>query len=223
MRFRILLIVVMIACSGTAGAQTGWSVTVGGGISFAAGEFRQAPSFARSGMFFSLQGTKTFGKKFFAGIRPSFALHSVAASELATWKLQNDPFLTDLTVRSDPFLFISTEAVSGVNFFIAENQKAIIQISAGWAFARTPYQLYKTTYFMTGPPYYEITSAGAHSFTTGFKAGYQVQISSCFSAGINAGLQYAPFRFYFDTASGRREDKRTFLFVNTGISFIAHF
>ena len=103
-------------------------------------------------------------KKWGFSILSGLQLHSVDVGLLGWEKIQADPFLKDLYIRSDPYRIIHIMAGPEYAFQIIDKLELDIQILAGVFFSRTPYQLYKPTYYMVGPEYYEITSSKDISF-----------------------------------------------------------
>ena len=86
--------------------------------------------------------------------------------------------------------------------------------------AKTPYQLYKPTYFMTGPEYFEITSAKDRNFCGIAGAGIQVDVSPCIALRAEGEFAYSKMVFGFNTAVGPRYEYRTITYVNTSLALI---
>ena len=79
------------------------------------------------------------------GIRISIAgsIHPVDVSSLGWKKVAADPFMSDVSIRSDPYL--SLTAMGGVFYDIKIIKRLRLQIgaNAGIIDSRSPYQLYK--------------------------------------------------------------------------------
>jgi hypothetical protein len=142
-------------------------------------------------------------------------MHPVDVGVLGWEKVQADPFLTDMFIRSDPYRII--HLVAGPNYYFPVMEKLKLDVSAfgGVFFSRTPYQLYKPVYYMVGPDYYEITPSKDISFAWG--AGFRLRYAITDSYELSAGADYmqSAAAFGFNTSNGLRIDNRTISYLNT--------
>lgn len=155
-------------------------------------------------------------------IEGGFQMHSVDVGVLGWEKIQADPFLTDLFIRSDPYRIIHLVAGPDYSFQIIEKLTLDVSATAGVFFSRTPYQLYKPVYYMLGPDYYEITQAKDISFAWG--AGFSLRYALTESYDISLGADYlqSDAAFLFNTSNGLRTDRRTISYLNCTAGVVFH-
>ncbi len=200
-------------------------VGVRGGASFPVGKYHEKSldggSFTLTGFNVSAEGAWFFHPKFGVGASGGFNFHPVDVGVLGWEKVQNDPFLQDLYIRSDPYKIITAMAglytqipIKGRFFFTGK-------LLGGMLWGQTPYQLYKPEYFIVGPSFYEITSATDWKFSWQAGIGLRYDISPCFGMVLDGDLMYDQLAFQFNTGSGIRTDERIISFINTtlGVRF----
>ena len=90
----------------------------------------------------------------------------------------------------------------------------------GMMWAKTPYQLYKPTYFVIGPEYYEITSSKDRNFALNTGVGLQADISSCIALRVETDYTFSKMVFGFRTASETRYEYRNISYINTNLALI---
>lgn len=177
--------------------------------------------FTEAGLAVSFGGSVPVWKSWGITALAAYQLHSVDVSRLGYEKVQADPFLLDVTIRSEPYRVLSflsgptytTNAFSGFRLEVAA--------LAGYLATRSPHQLYKPVYFMTGPEFYEITSSLDRSFAWGASALFRYDLTSCYELGVETAFIRSDAAFGFYNASGDlRIDKRTISMLNIKLSLL---
>ena len=149
-------------------------------------------------------------------------LHTVDVGYLGWEKVQADPFLTDLYIRSDPYRIIHLMAGPSYSMPVLKKLNLDVSATAGVFFSRSPYQLHKPVYYMIGPDYYEITQSKDISFAWG--GGFRLRYAITDSYEISVGSDYlqSAAAFGFITSNGLRIDKRTISFLNCTAGVVFH-
>jgi hypothetical protein len=178
-------------------------------------------SFAITGFNASTEGAWFFHPKFGVGASAGINFHPVDVGVLGWEKVQSDPFLDDLYIRSDPYKIITAMAGFYVQLPIKGKFSFTGKLLGGLLWGQTPYQLYKPDYFLVGPSYYEITSATDYKFSWQASIGLKYDISPCFGLVLDTEMMYDELKFSFSSGSGTRIDERVISFINTtlGIRF----
>jgi len=176
-------------------------------------------SFTTLGINVSTDGAWFFTAHFGVGGQVGLTLHPIDVSALARAKVDADPFLSNLIIRSDPFRIINAAVGIYTRLNIGKNFSANAKLLGGILWANTAYQLYKPTYFITGPDYYEITTATDHKFIVEPGIGMEYKISSCMSLKADVELLSRTMQFGFKTWEGVRYDRKRISFINAVIGF----
>ena len=176
-------------------------------------------SFTQPGINLSADGAWFFTKHYGIGGQAGLNLHPVDVSALSRAKVDADPFLSSLTIRSDPFRIINAALGIYTHWNIGKNFSVNAKLLGGILWANTAYQLYKPTYFLTGPDYYEITTARDHKFIIEPGIGLEYKISSCFALKADVELLSRTMQFGFNTWEGVRYDRKRISFINAVIGF----
>ena len=154
------------------------------------------------------------------GLRASISgsMHPVDVKTLGWYKVGADPFLEDLSIRSDPYLALT--AMGGIFYEKELFRKFKIQggVNAGIMDVKTPYQLHKPKYYLVGPEYYEITAAQDYAFVYQLSLNYEFEIRDGWSLIMHSSFNNAIAEFTFWTANEIRIDKKpiSYLLVNLG-------
>ncbi len=195
-----------------------------GGLSIPVGEYKaknlENGSFTLPGFNIGIEGSWYFKKYLGIGGQFGFNLHPVDVLALGYEKVNADPFLLDLTIRSEPYQIITGAAGLFGKWDLLKILSLSGKLLGGVMWAKTPYQLYKSEYFLTGPDYYEITSAKDRNFAVIVGAGLTVNVSSCIAFRAGGEFVYSRMIFGFNTASGNRYENRTISFINTTLGLI---
>lgn len=165
-------------------------------------------SFALSGFSGSGEFEVKLSNHLGAFLQSGVQLNPIDVGTLGYEKIQADPFLQDVYIRSDPFKYI--HLLAGPEYYYQLTNSLILsgQIGAGVMASFTPYQLYKPEYFMTGPPFFEITTARDVSFAYGAGLHLTYKIKSCYSIGVYTQFIGSQAAYEFWTGSRTRIDKR---------------
>ncbi|MBN1340043.1 MAG: hypothetical protein JXA03_12010 [Bacteroidales bacterium] len=194
-----------------------------GGFSIPFGKYREATldqgSFALSGFSVSVEGAWFFHPNIGAGASAGLAMHPVDVSLLGWEKVKADPFLQDVVIRSDPYLIFS--AMGGIygRYKLFSKLNLTGKFLAGLLYGRTPYQLHKPEYFLTGPSYYEITPAKDRKYSWQAGLGLEYKITPCYDLFLSGEILYDELVFRFNTSTGIREDPRVIALVNIQLGF----
>jgi len=192
---------------------------LGAGFSIPYSKFRSTNledgSFALTGLSVNAEGAWFFKPRIGIGGNAGFNLNPVYVSALAWAKVQDDPFLEDLTIRSDPYLTVTAMVRFYTKIPVYKQIFVTGKLLGGLLYGKTPYQLYKPQYFLAGPSYYEITSAKDWKFSWQAGAGIQYELSPCIGLVIEAVIMYDQLSFNFKTASEIRTDVHTISIINT--------
>ena len=147
-----------------------------------------------------------------------YNVHPIDVGSLGAEKVKNDPFLSDLTIRSDPFRLVS----GNIGFYYDHPLSPKFDLSGkllgGMMYGITPYQLYKPEYFMVEPKWYEITSSRDWGYT--FMAGAQLKYHFNPYVGVYFDTYYSYSRLDFDfrIANGNiRTELKHVMFIVTAI------
>jgi hypothetical protein len=190
------------------------------GASFPVGKFHSKVlpdgGFAQTGFAASLEGAWFFKSWIGIGASAGLDLHPVDISSLRSEKLSDDPYMVDLSIRSDPYRSFSLYTGLFFEFPLVKKLSVTAKALGGAIYAETPYQLYKPDYYMLGEKWFEVTAAGdyAASFLAG--GGLKYDLNSCLALVLNAEFTYNSMEFQYYRPDGSiRTDKKVFAFVNT--------
>jgi hypothetical protein len=192
------------------GIRSGLSLPVGAYAAkqLADGSFT-LPGFAAVGEA-SLLVYQDFGLVLQGGVQ----FHPLDVGALGWAKVLDDPFLQDVYIRSEPYRII--HAVGGIDYRHKLGKGFILGTKAlgGIFFSQTPFQVYRPTYFITGPDFFLITSASDRSFAYGAGLDISYQINDCLQ--LNLGTDYLRSRaaFGFISAGSQRVEWRNIVFLN---------
>ncbi len=162
----ILLFTIMLSLQLT--AQSTVFVSLNGGLSVPVLKFAsnnpEDGSFANPGVSFGGEAVWYFRPHWGVGIEANVNNNPLDVSALTQEKLNEDPFLEELSIRAESFR--TTTVTAGVYGKYPLNSRFSLggKIMAGWIRCETAYQLYRTQYYQVGPTYYEITSSRDDAF-----------------------------------------------------------
>lgn len=195
--------------------QAGISVPV---FDFASADLSKG-SFTLSGFTGSGEFEVKLNNKLGVFLQAGVQLNPIDVGLLGYEKIKADPFLQDVYIRSDPFKYL--HAIAGPEYYYQLSNAFIIsgQAGAGIIASFTPYQLYKPEYFMTGPPFFEITTARDVSFAYSAGLHLNYHIKSCYSIGVYTQFIGSSAAYEFRTGSSTRIDKRNISSWNSSFTF----
>lgn len=142
------------------------------------------------------------------------AMNPIRVSDLGFERMQADPFLVDLWVRSDPFKLISSYGGITYSSELFDRININTGISLGLMYGETPYQILYSKYFMLGTNYYIITSAGSYGFAYKFDANIEYELRKQWTIFVNFGYQHSKLRFKFYSGSGDRFENKKIDLLN---------
>ncbi len=199
-------------------------LTIQSGVSLPLSDFAgtnlEKGSFALPGFSGSVEATVVLKDKWTGFIQGGLQLNPIDVGYLGYEKMQADPFLQDIYIRSDPFKVIHLLAGPGYQTKISKSFLVEGQLAGGVFFSATPYQLHKTKYFLTGPPFYEITTSRDISFAYGANVRFIYKVTPWYQIGINNQFIQSRASFDFETGTGIRTDHRNISLWNISFSLI---
>lgn len=174
-------------------------------------------SFAITGLAVNAEGAWFFAPKFGVGASVGFQMNPIWTEAQEWVRVLNDPFLNDLSIRSEPFITVTAMAGGYTRIPIWRNFSFAGKFLGGLLYGRTPYQLHKPEYFFSGPAYYEITAAKDWKFSWQAGAGIQYDVSPCVGLLLEGVIMYDKLSYNFLTAQGIRTDIHTIALINTSL------
>jgi hypothetical protein len=218
----LILIFLLVILHGSLKAQEKPSFAgISSGFAIPYGNFRSTSldggSFALTGFAINAEGAWFFLPKWGVGASAGFNMNPLYLGPLEWEKVLNDPFLQDVSIRSEPFMTFTAMAGMYTRLPVWKQFFFTGKLLGGLLYGRTPYQLYKPTYFMVGPAYYEITPAKDWKFSWQAGAGILYDISPCVDLLLEGVIMYDRLSFNFKTASGMRTDVHTIALINTSL------
>ena len=179
--------------------------------------------FAQAGFNVTVEGAWFFKPKFGVGASVSLDLHPVDVASLAKARVDEDPFLNNVVVRSEPYLIITAMVGPYFQLPVSSRFSVSAKLLGGLLYGKTPYQLYKPDYYLLPNNWAEITSAKDWKFSWQTGVGMRYNLSSCIDLIIDTDLYYDQFLFSFSTNQGVRTDKKTISFINATVGFRVNF
>ncbi len=162
------------------------------GVAFPMGNFKgqnvTTGSFALPGIQVSAEGAWFVKEHFGVGVEAGLELNPVDASSLATATIKSNPFLTNLTIRAEAFQVMHAGLGLFTQWEIYHKLSVTAKVLGGLVWGKTPYQLYKPSYFGAGPDYYEITSSKDHEYFIEPGLGLRYRFNS--SVGLQLSSEY---------------------------------
>lgn len=199
-------------------------IAIGGSASIPVGSYASSDlnngCFTSPGVSFGVDGAWVFYKNFGIGADVGYSAHPVKASELATALVNNDPFLSDMYVRSDPYTSIT--AVAGPYYVWQLSRRMVLDFKAlgGIMYSKTPFQLFEPEYFMVGPNYYKTTSSTDKSFAMKGGARFQYQITPTIVLGLSANYVFSKMSYGFYNSQGLYYKNRNISFIDCGLNVV---
>ncbi|NOX85983.1 MAG: hypothetical protein GXO86_08465 [Chlorobi bacterium] len=224
MRQLVSILFILLSVMPGKAQDKGSFIGIHGGLSIPVGEYKaknlENGCFTLPGFNIGIEGSWYFKKYIGIGGQFGFNLHPVDVRALGYEKVNADPFLMDLTIRSEPYQIITGAAGLFTKWDFLKILSLSGKLLGGIMAAKTPYQLYKPIYFQTGPDYYEITSSKDRNFAMIVGAGLTINVSSCIAFRAGGEFIYSRMVFGFITASGTRYENRKISFINTTLGLI---
>lgn len=177
-------------------------------------------SFATTGFTVSTEAKFMLDEHWSGALLAGLQLNPVDVGRLGYEKVNADPFLEDLYIRSDPYKVVHLMVGPAYQFPLNNSFSFESQLNVGVFVAFTPYQLYKPEYFFTGPPFYEITSARDVSFAMGGAVRLIYQVTPCYQIALTNQFLHSKSSFKFNTSNSTRTDIRNISLYNASFSII---
>ncbi len=176
--------------------------------------------FTTTGLSTTLALSSNLYKRWGVTVQGGLQLHPVDVGWLGYEKVRTDPFLLDVTIRSEPYRIL--HFVGGPVYSFEPYPKLHLGASllGGALYASTPYQLHKPKYFMTGPDFYEITTSSDYSFAYGAGLSLAYAITDCYHLAIESDLLRSKAGFQFVSGAGLRTDWRQITMLNISLSLV---
>ncbi len=176
-------------------------------------------SFAQAGFLVSAEGVYYFTNHLGAGLTGSLTLHPVDVVALARARVNKYPFLSDLTVRSEPYTIISIMPAFFYKYNLGEKWTFSAKIAAGVLYSKTPYQLYKPDYYLLPDTWEKKTSAQDWKFSWQPGLAINYQLVPCIDLVLNTGFMYRKMEFNFNTTTGTRTDEKEMSMIELSLGF----
>lgn len=221
---RYLFLALLIASGSTLFAQTNkFDFDISSGVSLPLGKYGSHD--LNEGSFTSLGGNILLKLNWLAmepfGISASVQgiMNPVDVASLGWARVAADPFMSDVSIRSDPYIAIS--ALGGIFYKTDIKEKFKLQtgINAGMTQVHSPYQLHKPKYFLFGPEYFEITTASDYAFTYQLSLDFEYEFREDWSLILHSSFNHAVAEFTYWTANEIRIDRKpiSYVLANFGI------
>jgi hypothetical protein len=219
MKKPLLILALLLAQALASGQDKSGFVALQSGPSCPAGLFhsKNLPDggFALTGLNVSLEGAWFFRPWLGVGGYAGMQAHPVDVGALGFEKMKEDPFLTDIYIRSEAYRSYSFYGGLFFEKVLVQRLNVTAKLLGGLFYAETPYQLYKAEYFMIGEKWYEVTAAGDYegSFLAGLGARYY--LNNCLGFSLNGEFTYHQTDFTFIQPNGNeRQEIQAMAFVN---------
>jgi len=199
-------------------------ISLQGGASFPIGNYASTNldygSFTTTGINAGIEGAWFFLPYLGVGGQVGINYHPIDVSMLGWEKVKANPFLEDLSIRSDSYQ-IATGAIGLYGKWNFWNKLSFTgKVLGGIMWGKSPYQLYKPTYYQVEPKWYEITSATDFSAMLVAGAGLRYDISGCIGLKADADYTFGQMVYGFRTATGTRYDYRDITYINLTLGLV---
>lgn len=176
--------------------------------------------FTTTGISLNLEGAWYFLPYLGIGAQAGYNLHPVDVWALGYERVQNDPFLQDVTTRSEAYQMITFGIGPYTSWKVWKDLSFHGKILAGMIFGKTPYQIFEPEYFIVGPRYEVKTSAQDYGFIVIPGIGFQYNVSPCIGLKVDSEYYYRELIYGFNTGSSERYDYRTTSFINVTLGLV---
>jgi len=193
------------------GLRTGVSIPFG---KYAAKDLDEG-SFAQAGFNISIDGAWFFKPKFGVGGGVGLNLLPVDVASLGRARVDKDPFLSSVVIRSEPWKIIIAMIGPYFQFPISSKFSFSAKLLGGLLYGKTPYQLYKPDYYLLPDDWADITPASDMKFSWQTGLGLVYKLNYCIALTWDADICYDKLTFGFNSSSGYYTDERTIAIINT--------
>jgi hypothetical protein len=198
----------------------GWT----SGISVPVGKYASKQldggSFAQPGWNVSMEGVWFLHNKIGFGLQAGYYAHPVDVRSLSNQKVLDDPFLEDLSIRSDPYRALTFTGLVHYSIPVSKQISFTPKAGGGILYGFSPYQLNKAVYFLIGSQWTEKTSTRDWAGYVTAGGMFRLSISSCIDLLLKTEYGYGTLRYLFLTGTGDiREDVHRFMVVDVAAGF----
>lgn len=188
------------------------------GVAIPLGDFSKGildtGAFADPGFYAGIEGVWMIFDRLGLTVSADITMNPIRVSDLGYERMQVDPFLVDLWVRSDPFKLISSYGGLTYSSELFDRININTSVSFGFMYGETPYQILYSEYFLIGSDYYIITSAGSYGFAYKFDANIEYELRPDWSIFISTAYQHSKLKFKFYSGSGDRYENKKIDLLN---------
>ena len=172
-------------------------------------------SFTQAGFNVAIDGAWFFKPKFGVGGAVGLNLLPVDVASLGRARVDKDPFLSSVVIRSEPWKIIIAMIGPYFQFPISSKFSFSAKLLGGLLYGKTPYQLYKPDYYLLPDDWAEITPATDMKFSWQTGIGIVYNLNTCIDLALDADLFYDKLAFGFNSSTGYYTDERTIAMINT--------
>jgi len=220
-----LLLSALIFISGVLFSQEKNSfVAIGSGVSIPVGNYAAKNldygCFTTTGLNFNIEGAWFFLPYLGIGGQVGVNIHPVDVQSLGWERVQADPFLVDVTIRSDSYQMITGALGLYAQWSFWKKLSLQGKLLGGMMWAKSPYQLHKPTYFLVETKWFEITSARDRNLAIIAGAGLQYDISRYIGLKLSGDYTFSKMVFGFRSSGETRYENRDIGFVNVNLGLI---
>lgn len=223
-KYKSTLLVFLIVSSVVTAQQKNSFFSVGSGVSIPVGTYGginyDESCFAIAGINLNIEGAWYFLPYLGIGAQVGYNLHPVDVRALGYARVQNDPFLQDVTTRSEAYQMITAGIGPYTSWKLWKDLSFHGKLLAGMIFGKTPYQVFEPTYFVVGPRYEVKTSAQDYGFILIPGIGFQYDVSPCVGLKIDSEFYYHEMIYGFNTGNSTRYDYRKTSFINVSLGLV---
>lgn len=176
--------------------------------------------FTQSGLQLETVASMNVFRQWWWDVRFVAQMHPVDVERLGYERVIDDPFLVDTYIRSEPYRHLGLLTGPGFMFDNGHWWYAQASLMAGLMQSKTPYQLHKPTYFMTGPEYFEISSATDYAIAYGGELAAGWKVTPCYHLRLSASFLHTEMNFRFLTSGGIRTDNRRISTLNLSAGLV---
>ncbi len=212
-------LIVFLFCTSVAfSQQQRISVNIRSGISLPMADYASKSladgSFTLPGFAASVESSFLIYKNWGVLVQGGVNFHPLDVGSLGYEKVLNDPFLQDVYIRSEAFRIIQLGGGVLRRFDLGSGFSLDGKLTAGAFLSQTPYQVYRPSYFLTGPDLYVITSANDRSFAYGLGLDFSYHLNDCLRIALSSEYQRSRAAFGFISGGQQRIDWRNISFLN---------
>ncbi len=199
-------------------------VSLNSGISLPVGSFAgtslNKDSFAKPGVSFGAEAIWFFHSNLGVGVEANVNNNPLDVTALTEEKFIADPFLEELSVRSESFRTTTLSAGIYGKYELSTGFTVHGKLLAGFMRCHTPYQLYRTQYYLVGPTYYEITSSRNDAVVVIPGVGIQYLFARGIGFKLDGEFQSKKMSFPFQTSHGLEYSHRTVSYFHIMLSLV---